>query len=76
MAYTKKYFLARVKRVNELYKDLSAKGITNEFIYKHHVRDQFNISRSTFYDYLTIPYERQLKEIVRQEQQQLALFDS
>ncbi len=74
MGYNRKYFLVRVKRVNELYKELSAKGITNEFIYKHHICDQFNISRSTFYDYLTIPYEKQMKEIERVEQQQMSLF--
>lgn len=74
MAYTKKYFLVRVKRVNELYKELNAKGVTNEFIYHNHVKDQFNISRSTFYEYLAIPYERQIKEIEQREAAQLSFF--
>ena len=67
MAYTRKYFLNRVKAVNEIYTQNTKRGASNEWIYEHLIKDVFHISRSTFYDYLTIPYAAQLKEIERAE---------
>jgi predicted transcriptional regulator YheO len=75
MSYTQKYLLQRIRRVNELYVDLSEKGITNEFIYHHHIKDQFNISRATFYEYLTVPYNIKIKRLEDDEKRQLRLFD-
>lgn len=63
MAYTKKHFLKRVKSVNEIYKQYHKEGVTNEFIYRNYIEDQFCISIATFYNYLAIPYEKLLKEI-------------
>ncbi|MCM1035552.1 MAG: hypothetical protein NC038_05590 [Paludibacter sp.] len=79
MSYTKKYFLQRVKAVNEVYLKCHKQGMFNEYIYQHHIKWQFHISRSTFYEYLTIPYAAQLKEIERREaaekEQNPRLFD-
>lgn len=67
MAYNKKNFLLRVKEINEIYKRESAKGLFNEYIFVHFIKDQYHISRSTFYDFLTIPYERELKKVNEKE---------
>ena len=67
MAYTRRYLLNRVKAVNEIYLRESKRGVTAVFIYENLIRDQFNISYSTFYNYLAIPYERQLRELDRRE---------
>lgn len=67
MAYTRKYFLHRVKAVNEIYKENTKRGATNEWIYEHLIKDVYHISRSTFYEYLTIPYASQLREIEKRE---------
>lgn len=67
MAYTKKYFLNRVREVNEVYVEQSKHGLCNEYIYNHFIRDHFHISRSTFYDFLTIPYASELKKIEQRE---------
>ena len=67
MAYTRRYLLNRVKAVNEIYKRESKRGVTAIFIYENLIRDQFNISYSTFYNYLAIPYERQLRELDQKE---------
>ena len=79
MPYTKKYVLQRIKAVNEVYLECHAKGMFTEYIYEHYIRRQFHISRSTFYEYLTIPYERELKELARREAEEKAqnpeLFD-
>lgn len=68
MAYTAKYFLQRVKAVNETYKQWADIGLTNEAIYNRHIRDTYHISRATFYNYLAIPYSRLLLDIERVEQ--------
>lgn len=63
MAYTRENYLDRVKKVNETYRVFSVKGIPNETIYREYIKGQFNISRSTFYQYLTVPYAAELKKI-------------
>jgi len=68
MAYTAKYFLQRVKVVNETYKHWAEIGLSNEAIYNRHIRDTYHISRATFYNYLTIPYARLLLDIEDKEQ--------
>lgn len=75
MAYNKNNYLLRVKEVNETYKEYALKGYFNEYIYANFIKDRFHISRTTFYNYLTIPYERQLKQIQKRETaQQLSIF--
>ena len=59
--------LFRVKEVNELYVEKAKIGLTTEFIYRTFIEPRFHISRSTLYEYLAIPYDRQLKEIYQRE---------
>ena len=67
MACSRKNMLLRVKEVNELYVEKSKIGLSTEFIYRTFIAPRFHISRSTLYEYLAIPYERQLKEIFERE---------
>ena len=67
MAYNRRNFLLRVKEVNEIYKRESKKGLFTEYIYTHFVQEQYHISRATFYNFLTIPYERELKKAEEKE---------
>lgn len=67
MAFSRKNMLLRVKEVNELYIEKSKIGLSTEFIYRTFIEPRFHISRSTLYEYLAIPYERQLKEIFERE---------
>jgi len=68
MAYTKENYLNRVKGVNEIYLKFSVKGIPNETIFKEYIKKQFNISRSTFYEYLTVPYVVELEKITKKKE--------
>ena len=70
MAYNRKNFLLRVKEVCEIYNRETAKGKFNEYIYSTYIAGQYHISRATFYDYLTIPYERELKKIEEKEREE------
>ena len=72
MAFSRKNMLFRVKDVNELYVEKAKIGLTTEFIYRTFIEPRFHISRSTLYEYLAIPYDRQLKEIYQREKAEQA----
>lgn len=61
MAYNRYNFLSRVKEVNEIYVKYSSKGVFTEYIFNTYIKDVYKISRSTFWNYLSIPYEKELK---------------
>jgi hypothetical protein len=50
--------MERIREVNEIYKEQSEKGLSNEYIYNHFIVDRYHISRTTFYSYLTVPYKK------------------
>ncbi|MDR2009226.1 MAG: hypothetical protein LBQ22_01940 [Bacteroidales bacterium] len=75
MAFSRKFLLKRVKEVNEIYMNHSKRGLSNEYIYRNYIRNVFHISRSTFYEYLTIPYAKEIKEIENKEKEQPKSFD-
>jgi hypothetical protein len=55
-------YLNRVKEVNEIYLFYHLKGVRNEYIYKNYIQDKFYISRSTFYNYLAVPYKQLIEQ--------------
>ena len=67
MAFSRKNLLFRVKEVNELYLEKAKIGLSTEFIYRTFIKPRYHISRSTLYEYLAIPYDRQLREIAQRE---------
>ncbi len=79
MAYSRKNLLTRVKEVNELYVEKQKIGLTTEYIYRTFIEPRFHISRSTLYNYLTIPYMSQLRKIEEHEREKArsnpTLFD-
>jgi hypothetical protein len=72
MAYSKRHFLRRVKAVNEVYLEHAERGVFHAYIYEHYIRNQFHISRSTFYEYLGIPYKQLLRELDEEEERKKA----
>lgn len=74
MAYSKKYFLEKVRKVNEIYDAYAKQGYSNEWIYRNKIKEQFYISRSTFYVYLLIDWQAGLDGLQREEEQQPTLF--
>lgn len=63
MAYNQKYFLLRVKDVNEVYQMYHDKGYPATWIYRNHIKNVFHISKSTMDRYLGIPYKRDLERM-------------
>lgn len=78
MAYNRRNLLLKVKEVCEIYRRESGQGRSNEYIYLHFIKDRYHISRTTFYQFLTIPYERELKKVDEKlavENCQLKMFE-
>ena len=67
MAFSRKNLLLRVKEINELYMEKAKIGLSTEFIFRTFIKPRYHISRSTLYEYLAIPYDRQLREIAQRE---------
>ena len=68
MSFSRKNLLCRVREVNELFVEKQRLGLSTEYIYRTFVAPRYHISRTTLYNWLTIPYAAQLREIERQEQ--------
>ena len=66
MPYNKINYLQKVAAVNETFIKYTAKGLSNEYIYNNYIKSVFFISRTTFYNYLSIPYKKELKQIETQ----------
>lgn len=74
MAYNRKNHLTIVLFVQEFYKEQHEKGIPNTKIVENLKDHNIHISLATFYNYLAIPAQRDLKRIEHVRQQQRVLF--
>lgn len=63
---SRQLYLLRVEQVNKIYLEQSRRGIYTNQIYRDYIRDQFFISRSTFYSYLSVPYKKELEELAKE----------
>ena len=63
MAYNRENFLNRVKEVNELYLEKQRLGIPTSRILSEYIEPRYHISRSTLYEWLAIPYEKELRKL-------------
>lgn len=68
MSFSRKNLLCRVKEVNELFVEKQRIGLSTEYIYRTFVAPRYHISRTTLYNWLTIPYKKQLEELALQEE--------
>lgn len=77
MAYSKKNRLKRIIDIQNIYREKEALGVTPMNIYRLYIADQYRISESCFFNYLTIFAKKQLKELEekdRLKKAQLKLF--
>lgn len=63
--YNRYNLLKKAKAVNEVYLE-HCENKTLMDIYREHIKEQFFISRATFYNYLAIPYKKELAEFEKQ----------
>lgn len=63
MAYNRENFLKNVLLVQEYYTEQNGKGVPNTRIVEDLKGKNIHISLATFYNYLAIPAQKQLKEL-------------
>lgn len=62
MAYNNRNMLLKVKIIVDIYLKYKDLGFNNRHIYQNYIYPVYFISEGTFYNYLTIPVNRLLKE--------------
>jgi len=65
MAYNRLNHLKKVLEIQEIWNEYNrnGKGHTDVWIFRNMIRDKYFISMGTFYNYLSIPAKKQIKEI-------------
>ena len=74
MAYNRKNLLRRAIKVQDVYLEHCESGLSNREIFKRYIKDRWDITERTFYEYLALPAKRDLKRLEEQEKQQMQLF--
>lgn len=67
MAYNKYNFLTKVAKIQSIVAIQDKKGVTKLWTYENLIKDQFDISYSTFNNYLAIYVKGELDELDRKE---------
>ena len=66
--------MLRVKDIQDIYTEYHRRGCTDKYIHETHIYPLYKIGRTTFYNYLTIPAVKELKELeerMRREKEEL-----
>ena len=74
MAYNRKNLLRRAIKVQKIYIEHQDSGLPNREIFKRYIKDRWDITERTFYEYLTIPAQRELNKLEKIDNKQLHLF--
>lgn len=74
MAYNKKNLLRRILKIQDLVKEHARHGVSQKWVYENLIAEPYNISYSTFNNYLAYPAGLELKRLNRVESAQLPLF--
>lgn len=72
--YNRYNLLLRIKAVNERYLALEALGYSSQVIYKDYIFPEFMISRATMYNYLAVPYKKELQIFDKEDERQLKII--
>jgi hypothetical protein len=65
---TSKNHLKKVVRVQNITLEYTQKGVTQAWVYKNIIQPNFFISERTYARYLAKPAKKQLKELLKKEQ--------
>lgn len=75
MAYNRKNKLSLIAEVQRITMEHTRLGVTQEWVYSNLIFPTYRISRSTYYNYLTIPAFVELRKIEAVEHLQPSLFN-
>lgn len=63
MAYNRENYLRKIIEIQQLVLDEQQHGATLRWIYREKVKHRYHISYSTFNNYMSIPAQKELKEL-------------
>lgn len=63
MAYTSRYLLNKIAKVQAIVNKNKKKGITAKWTWKHEIEEQFDVSYSTFNNYLAVYVKGELEKL-------------
>ncbi|HCY40836.1 MAG TPA: hypothetical protein DHV48_05695 [Prolixibacteraceae bacterium] len=66
MAYNRRLFLIKVIKIQEIVINEKRRGCFQKFIYENRIAGEFNVSYSTFNNYLAINARKELSELEKQ----------
>lgn len=74
MSYTRKNLLRRIIKIQDIVSEHKRRGVTQKWVFDNVIADQFDISYSTFNNYLSYPAKLELTRMQKNEAAQPTLF--
>jgi len=74
MAYTRENLLQRMIDIQNVTLEHTQKGVTQEWVFNNQIKPFYRISRKTYYNYLSVPAKKQLKQLREIKEMQMQLF--
>ena len=74
MSYSRIHYLAKVKLVCELYQKHKVEDVPASVTFRKHIYPLHPMDLQTFYKFLGINYERELKKLLEKKAMQRSLF--
>lgn len=63
MAYTSRYLLNKISKIQAIVNKNKRKGISAKWTWKHEIEQQFDVSYSTFNNYLAVYVKGELEKL-------------
>jgi hypothetical protein len=70
MAYNRENLLRRIIKVQDVVIEYKKKDVPQKRIFEKYIKSQFNISYSTFNEWIGIPAKTQLKKLLAEKEKQ------
>lgn len=67
MAYNRRNFLIKVCKIQDITLEHTKRGVTQQWVFDNLIKEQFFISISTFYSYLSMNAKRELSKLAQEE---------
>lgn len=73
MAYNRVNFLKKVKRIQDIYLKHKEPGVTNRFIFNKYILPHYDLTETTFYNYLNVKNpQKQIDKLIEKQNQNRA----
>lgn len=73
MSYSRRNLLKRIIKIQDIVNEQKKHGVTQKWVYDHLIAEPFNISYSTFNNYLSYPAKMEMTKVKKTEALQFSL---